>query len=320
MKKRILVTGGCGFIGATLVPNLIGRGFDVAILDNLSKGDVGLLDGSNATIMVGDIRNQKDVSHAMRGVDAVVHLAAYGSVVESVENPEENFSNNAYGTFVVLDEARKAGVTKVVFASTGGALIGNAVPPVDENSLPRPISPYGASKLCGEAYCAAFAAAYKMNTVALRFANVVGPNSAHKRGAITTFSKAILSNKPIVIYGDGSATRDFLYVNDLCDGIVRGVEAQLTGFQIFHLSSGREVSIKELARILCEIAGKPEHPIEYRESRVGEVEKNFASYSRAHSLLGFEPHTNLEEALNISLAWFKQENMKNAENVEQIGK
>ncbi len=305
LRERILVTGGCGFIGANLVPMLEERGYDIRVLDNLSKGDAAFLAGTSAEIRVGDIRDRLAVASALEDVDAVIHLAAFGSVIESVADPEENFDVNARGTFVMLDECRKQGIGRFIFASTGGALIGNAEPPVDETSLPRPISPYGSSKLCGEAYCSAFAASYGMNITALRFANVIGPRSWHKKGAVTAFAKAIMENRPISIYGDGSATRDFLLVNDLCNGIRLALEANLPGFMPIHLASGREVSVRELAQLICAAAGRPDHPIEFLHKRTGEVERNFARYDKAAAVLGFKPQHRLEEGLVASWEWFQ---------------
>lgn len=306
-RITILVTGGCGFIGANLVPMLNERGYKVRVLDNLSKGSVAFLDGAAADIHVGDIRDRTAVSKALDDVAAVIHLAAFGSVVESVADPEENFDVNARGTFVMLDECRKHGVGRFIFASTGGALIGNAEPPVNETSLPRPISPYGSSKLCGEAYCSSFAASYGMNITALRFANVIGPHSWHKKGAVTAFAKAIIEGKPITIFGDGSATRDFLFVEDLCNGVRLALESNLPGFNPIHLASGREVSVKELAELMCTAADRPDHPIAFLEKRVGEVQRNFARYDRAKTLLGFTPSNTLDQAIAISWRWFALE-------------
>lgn len=303
---QLLVTGGCGFIGANLVAMLRARGHAVRILDNLSRGRVAFLDDPAAyEIVEADIRDEAAVRAACAGRDAVVHLAAFGSVVESVASPAENFHINAEGTFKVLNAARQAGVRRVVFASTGGALIGNATPPVNEQALPRPISPYGASKLAGEGYCCAFAEAYDMSVTALRFANVIGPISWHKKGAVTAFFKAIMSGEPIRIFGDGSATRDFLYVEDLCRGIVAGLEAALPRFNVFHLASGRETSVRELAEIACRVGGKPDHPIVHDLKRAGEVERNFATYDLAREQLGFEPRVPIEEAMARTWAWMQ---------------
>lgn len=303
---EVLVTGGCGFIGANLVPMLLAKGHRVTILDNLSRGSLDYLDDVSAyTVVNEDIRDEDAVVKAASGKAAIIHLAAYGSVVESVASPEENFSVNAEGTFRVLNAARRAGVGQVIFSSTGGALIGNATPPVNERSLPRPISPYGASKLAGEGYCCAFGNAYDMSVTALRFANVVGPISWHKKGAVTAFFKAIMDGKPIHIYGDGSATRDFLYVEDLCRGIIAALEARKPGFNAFHLASGREVSVKELAEIACRAAAAPNHPIHFDPKRKGEVERNFANYELAEQELGFRPTVSIEEAMALTWEWFQ---------------
>jgi UDP-glucose 4-epimerase len=303
---EVLLTGGCGFIGANLAPMLRARGHRVTILDNLSRGKTTHLDDPSAyRIVEADIRDGEAVYRAAAGRDAVIHLAAYGSVVESVAEPRENFGINVEGTFCVLDAARRAGIARVVFASTGGALIGNAEPPVDERSVPRPISPYGASKLAGEGYCCAFAGAYDMSITALRFANVVGPISWHKKGAVTTFFKAIMEGRPIRIFGDGSATRDFLDVGDLCRGIIAGLEVGRPGFNVFHLASGRETSVRELAEVACRVAGVPEHPIEYELKRRGEVERNFANFDLARRELGFEPTLSIEAAMERTWRWMR---------------
>lgn len=304
---NILVTGGCGFIGATLAPMLRARGHSVTILDNLSRGSIVYLDDPAAyTIVQADIRDEEAVFAAAGGKDAVIHLAAYGSVVESVAAPEENFSINVEGTFKVLNATRRAGVGQLVFASTGGALIGNASPPVNEQSVPRPISPYGASKLAGEGYCCAFANAYDMSVTATRFANVVGPISWHKKGAVTAFFKAIMDGQPIRIFGDGAATRDFLYVADLCRGIIAALDARKPGFNAYHLASGREVSVKELAEIACKAAGAPEHAILFDPKRKGEVERNFADYDLAEQELGWRPSVSIEEAMALTWEWFRE--------------
>lgn len=278
---------------------------EVTILDNFSRGDVSFLpEPERFTIIEADIADEDAVYRACIGQDAIIHLAALGSVVESVEEPSKNFSSNAEGTFKVLNSARRAGVKRFVFASTGGAIMGNAVPPVNELSLPTPISPYGASKLAGEGYCSAFSSAYDMNITVLRFANVIGPISAHKKGALTVFIRALLNNKPLTIYGDGLATRDFLFVGDLCKGIIQALKANKPGFNIFHIASGEEVSVGLLAKTMCKVAGKPEHEIRFESKRRGEVERNFADYTKAKQELGFAPTVDLETALKVTWDWF----------------
>ena len=262
------------------------------------------IDDVDVDVIVGDILQPESIALAMAGIDCVIHLAAFGSVIESIENPLPNFRVNVQGTLNVLHAAYAAGVRKVVFASTGGAVMGDTPPPVSEVSVPRPISPYGASKLCGEAYCHAFAGCYGLETVILRFGNVYGPWSAHKKGAVTTFIKALLRDEPIKIFGDGRQSRDFLHVSDLCDGIVRGVAASLPPPSTFHLASGVETTVRQLADLLIGIAGKRSHPITRRDARRGEVVRNFASSDRARLELGFGTHYGLETGLRETWTWF----------------
>lgn len=290
-------------MGANLVPRLLERGVEVRSLDNFSRGRLEYLEGLDVELVEGDVRDEETVARALTGVDSVVHLAAFGSVAESVEEPLENFDVNVRGTLVLLRAVADAGVGKFVFASTGGAIMGNTPPPVDETSLPWPISPYGASKLCGEAYCHAFAGSYGLPVVALRFANVYGPLSEHKKGAATVFVQRALRGEPLVIYGDGKATRDFLYVDDLCTGIAAALEAPLTD-EVLHLASGVETSIEELARLVLELAGAEDVPIEYADRRRGEIERTFATYDRAAELLGFAPAHSLRDGMRKTVDWF----------------
>jgi UDP-glucose 4-epimerase len=300
---RTLVTGGCGFIGANLVPMLVGRGDDVRILDNFSLAGPDRVAGTGADVLQGDIRDRDAVARAMDGVEAVIHLAAFGNVVDSVAEPYENFDVNARGTLNVLARAAAAGVRRFVFASTGGAVIGDAPPPVDERSVPRPISPYGASKLSGEGYCHAFRGSYGLETVALRFANVYGPRSEHKKGAITAWIKRALNGAPLVIYGDGSGSRDFLYVEDLCRGILAAYDAPEIE-PVVHLSSERETTLTELARLIVQATGA-EVAIEHQGRRRGEVERNFAMAGLASELLGFRASISLEDGLARTVEWFR---------------
>lgn len=299
----VVVTGGRGLIGTGLLPKLAAKD-RTKCFDNLSRTS-GAPEVANAEYVVGDVRRLDEITAATAGCDAIIHLAAFGSVVESVAEPWANFEQNVIGTLQVLLAARANGVRRVIMASTGGALIGEANPPVDESSLPKPISPYGASKLCGEAYLHAFAKAYGMETVALRFANVYGPWSAHKKGAITAFIKSIMRDEPITIYGDGKASRDFLYVDDICAGICLALEQPDIGGEVFHLASGVETTVIELADLIRNVAGRPNHPIHFAGRRPGEVSRNFARYDKAACVLGYRPSISLEEGLAKTFEWFR---------------
>jgi UDP-glucose 4-epimerase len=303
-RMRTLVTGGCGFIGANLVAMLVERGAQVRVLDDCSAAGPERLDTARVEVLQGDVRDAAAVARAMDGVDAVVHLAARGNVADSVADPLSNFDINARGTLVVLHEAVRAEVGRFVFASTGGALIGDAPPPVDESSVPRPISPYGASKLSGEGYCQAFRGSYGLPTVMLRFANVYGPRSEHKKGAVTVFIRRALAGEPLTIYGDGNATRDFIHVDDLCAGIHAALETPAAE-GVLHLASERETTIAELARLILDAAGA-DVPIEHLPRRRGEVERNFAIARHAAEVLGFEAAIGLEEGLASTVEWFRR--------------
>jgi UDP-glucose 4-epimerase len=313
MDKRVTVTGGCGFIGANLVPRLLERGYQVRVLDNLSRGYLEFLNGLDIDFVEGDIRDDSAMNRAARGAAAIIHLAAYGSVIESLTDPITNFDVNGGGTLISLEAAKNANVEKFVFASTGGALIGDAEPPVTEDSVPRPKSPYGASKLTCEGYCQAYAQSFGLSTVMLRFANIYGPFSAHKKGAVTAFCKALMTGDSITIFGDGSASRDFLHVDDLCAGIIRALEHDLEPATVLHLATDRETSVLELAEILRKTAGVPEHPIKFMDSRAGEVHRNFANFERAGAVLGFRPEVTLEEGLQRTWKWFLDQGKRSLE-------
>ena len=304
--SRVLVTGGAGFVGATLVRRLVDSGHAVRVFDNYSTGDASYLAGVDAELVEGDIRAPAALDAALAGMDAVIHLAAAGSVVMSVQDPVMNFDANVVGTFRVLDAARRAGVERIVQASTGGALIGDATPPVDERSLPKPISPYGASKLAGEGYAYAFSKAYGLRTVALRFANVYGPWSAHKQGAMTLFFRAIHAGEPLVIYGDGTSSRDYTHVDDIALALQLALEGDVPGGTVLHIASGVETTVAELARLCREAAGVPDHPVEYRARRAGEVNRNFATYDLAEQMLGYKPSIDRETGIRLTWQWYQE--------------
>lgn len=302
---RVLVTGGAGFIGANLVRLLNQQGHDVVVIDNLLVGKKAYLDGLDIEFHEKDIRNPEEVSACFKNVDAVIHLAAFGNVVDSIQHPIENFQINARGTLNVLEAARAAGARKFVLASTGGALMGNAPPPVDETSVPQPISPYGASKLAGEAYCSAYSTSYGLDTVCCRFGNVYGPYSAHKKGVITRYIKQISKGHPVTIYGDGESMRDYIYVDDLCNGIACALNHNTGAFNIFHLATGQGTRISELAELIYGFFPEMDRQIRHEPARTGEVDKNFAACGKARRVLGFEPRVSLHQGLEMTVQWYR---------------
>ena len=301
------MTGGAGFVGATLVRRLVASGYRVRVLDNLTTGDAAHLAGVDAELVKGDILDAGTLDDALAGMGAIIHLAAAGSVIGSVRDPVANFEANVLGTFRVLDAGRRNGVEHVVLASTGGALIGDATPPVSERSLPKPLSPYGASKLAGEGYAHAFAKAYGLRTVAIRFGNVYGPWCARKRGVVNVFFESLHDGVPLLIYGDGTASRDYVHVDDIATALQLALEKDVPGGTVLHAASGVETSVTELADLCRKAAGKPGHPIEYRPRRAGEVGRNFASYELARELLGYAPTVTREDGIPRTWKWFTDE-------------
>jgi UDP-glucose 4-epimerase len=183
--------------------------------------------------------------------------------------------------------------------------MGNAPGPVDEESVPRPLSPYGASKAAAEAYAHAYAGSYGLRTIALRFANLYGPFSGHKKGVVTAFLRALHAGQPLVVHGDGRASRDFLHVADICTAIELALQADVPGGTTLHVATGVETSIDELADLCRDVAGLPEHPVEHRNRRVGEVERNVAGYRLAEELLGFRPAVALRDGLADTWSWYR---------------
>jgi UDP-glucose 4-epimerase len=301
--KSYLVTGGCGFIGVNLIKQLKARGASVRVLDNLSLGKSEDVSPLGVELQVGDIRDTKVVVKACEGIDTVVHLAGHTRVLESLSHPALNFEINATGTFNVLEASRCAGVRKVIFASTGGAILGEQEQPVHEGMVPRPISPYGASKLAGEAYCSAFFGSYGLNTVALRFSNVYGPYSYHKGSVVAAFFRNLKRNEPIVIYGDGEQTRDFVYVGDLVKAI-QLADSNDTPGEVFQIASGRETSLRTLVETMQTTLPELAFDVRYEPARTGEVLRNYASIDKARRLLQFDPKTKLSDGLRATWDWF----------------
>ncbi len=309
--KSYLVTGGCGFIGVNLVSRLAERGARVRILDNLSLGKREDVAPLGIDLRVGDIRDMAALKDACQGIDVVVHLAAHTRVVESISHPELNFEINAFGTMNVLRACRDAGVKKVIFASTGGAILGEQVPPVHEGMVPRPVSPYGASKLVGEAYCSAFCGSFGLNTVALRFSNVYGPFSYHKGSVVAQFFRNLMQEEPLVIYGDGQQTRDFLYVDDLVDAVLLADKSETPG-EVFQIASGRETSLTDLLAAMKKVLPAVKFDVRYEPARAGEILRNYASIEKARQLLGYNPQTALDEGLRDTWSWFVSQNARAA--------
>ncbi len=301
----VLITGGCGFIGTNLVKYLADRGYRIRVLDNMSVGKEENLrklqsqDSRLSTVdtAVGDVRNRGEVKQALKGVDAVVHLAARTSVMDSLENPGESWQTNSIGILNVLEACRQNGAPRFIFASSNAA-VGEQNPPIDELKIPRPLSAYGASKAAGEALCSSYYHSFGLKTVSLRFANCYGPHSDHKTSVVSRFMRRLEEGKPLTIYGSGEQTRDLVHVEDVCQAIYLSIEARATVFgEVFQIASGIETSINSLAAMIRAVTQmNPE--IIYEPERAGEIKRNYSDISKAKRMLGFEPKVNLEEGLS----------------------
>lgn len=299
---RVLVTGGAGFVGSNLVGFLIEGGHEVTVLDDLSAA--GRPDWwrrrSGPRCLEGKIEDRSTLRRAARGTEAVVHLAARPGVADSVARPDLDFGANVLGTFNAVDAARRAGVRSFVFASSGAVLAG-ATPPLREDMPAAPLSPYGASKLYGEGITAA-AGVYGMVGISLRFANVYGPSSGHKQSVISLFIRRAHAGRPFVVYGDGTQTRDFLYVEDVCTAIERSLRADRAG--VYHLGTGVETSVNELAEKVARACGTDVR-IESKPPRAGDAARSFVDLSSARRDLRWAPTVALEEGLRRTAEWMR---------------
>ncbi|MFV0410933.1 MAG: NAD-dependent epimerase/dehydratase family protein [Paracoccus sp. (in: a-proteobacteria)] len=327
-----LVTGGAGFVGSNLISAVLndaetaGDEVQVVVLDNFSASSfnefrqgapldqaqmIGPSDevwdpARRLGVLEGDIRNMDDVSRASMGADIIVHLAANTGVQPSVTSPRLDCDQNVLGTLNMLEGAREAGVSRFVFASSG-APAGLCTPPITETIAPRPVSPYGASKLAGEAYCCAYAVSFGVPTVALRFSNIYGPRSWRKGSVVATFIRRAMAGEPITINGDGTQTRDFIHIDDLTRAIrLAGTVPGISG-ELYQVATGQETSVNELLALMQEhftAAGLPEIKTDRAERSAADVLRNFADASKAARELGWKPERSLDEGLGETLDWF----------------
>ena len=259
---RVLVTGGAGFIGSHLVRELVGRGWDVTVLDDFSNGKMGnleeLLGSGLLRVVKGDVRDRRVVGEVLGGVDAVVHLAGLVDAADSVRRPLLFLDVNVTGTVNVLESCVEKHVGKFVFASSA-AVYGDGNPlPLQEDYELRPVSPYAASKVSGEYYCKMFSECYGLGCAALRFFNVYGPGQGANQyaGVITRFVQSGLRGEPLKVNGDGKQTRDFVNVEDVVELVVRVLGYEPMKGEVFNVCTGASISINSLAQTICKILGK----------------------------------------------------------------
>ena len=306
MSRRVLVTGGGGFIGSNLVRRLLEHGDDVRVLDNFATGNrrnlADIVD--DVEIVEGELRSYERVHNATRGVDVVFHQGALPSVPRSVQDPLTTGAVNVEGTLNVLLAARDEDVRRVVFASSSSVYGNTGTLPRVETQFPDPISPYAVSKLAAERYCVSFARVYGLETVTLRYFNVFGPRqdpTSQYAAVVPRFIAAVDGGDPVTIYGDGEQSRDFTYVENVVEANVLAAEAAEASGHVINIATGEPRSVNALADAVGEVLGKPVEK-EYLPPRTGDVRDSWADTNAARELLGWEPHVALEDGLRLTAA------------------
>jgi UDP-glucose 4-epimerase len=307
--KMTLVTGGAGFIGSHLVEGLAALGRQVRVLDNFDTGQRSNLEGIQPApeLIVGDVSDPVALAKVVDGVDVVFHLAALASVQKSVEEPAVSHRVCDTGTLLLLDAARRAGVRRVVYAASASAYGIPAGPVQSEDDPIRPLSPYAAFKLAGELHLQAFAATYGLETVRLRFFNIFGPRQradSPYSGVIAIFTGLMTAGKAPLIHGDGSQSRDFTYVADVVQALLKAAEKPGVSGKVYNVGTGRSVSLLDLVAELNAGLGtslQPRHGAE----RAGDIKHSRADISRARRELGYEPGVSFADGLRQTLRWYQ---------------
>jgi UDP-glucose 4-epimerase len=307
---KVLVTGGGGFIGSNLARALVERGDDVRVLDNFSTGNRANLAelSGDIEIVEGELRSYERVHAATRGVEVVFHEGALPSVPRSVQDPLTTSAVNVEGTLNVLLAARDEGIRRVVFASSSSVYGNSGELPRAEAQNPEPISPYGVSKLAAERYCVSFARVYPLETVALRYFNVFGPNqdpTSQYSAVVPRFIAAIADGRPVSIYGSGEQRRDFTYVANVVDANLLAADAEGVSGKVLNIATGRATTVNDLAEAIGTLLGRSVERDDQPE-RAGDVRDSWADVTRARELLGWEPRVGLDEGLRLAADAFLQ--------------
>jgi nucleoside-diphosphate-sugar epimerase len=304
------VTGGAGFIGSALVRALLARGDRVRVIDNFLTGRRENLDevAGEIELVEGDVRDPAALAAALAGVELVFHQAAIPSVPRSLVDPVASHDTNAGATLRLLTEARRAGVRRVVYASSSSAYGDTPVLPKVETMAPAPLSPYAVSKLAGEHYCQVFARAYGLDTVCLRYFNVFGPRqdpASAYAAVIPRFVTAALAGRGVTICGDGAQTRDFCFIDNTVEANLAAGAAAAPGVagRVFNVACGAATSLAEVVRLIGEIVGH-DVPITYAPARAGDVRHSLADIGAARAQLGYRAAVPFAEGLRRTVAWY----------------
>jgi UDP-glucose 4-epimerase len=309
MPLTIVVTGGAGFIGSHLTERLLHDGAAVRVIDNLSTGKQANLDRlqGDITLHAASFTDLDAIRPAFDGAEAVFHIGALPSVPRSVKDPLESNHHNVTGTLNVLVAARDAGVRRVVYAASSSAYGDAAADYKVETMAPEPLSPYGVAKLAGEYYCRAFTASYGLETVCTRFFNVFGPRqdpNSHYAAVIPKFITRLLHGQAPTIYGDGTQSRDFTYIDNVIHGLALAMHAPKANGHTLNLATGGSVTLLELVERLNALIGTAIAP-ELVEPRPGDIKHSRADVSLAAELMGYEPVVAFDEGLARTVAWYR---------------
>ena len=296
---KYLITGGAGFIGSHIARALLEQGADVRVLDNFSSGKRENLTGLDVEILEGDLRDASIVTKAVQGVEVIFHEAAFVSVPESMEKPQECLDVNVTGTSMLFEAARKAGVGRVVIASSAAVYGDSDAMPLVENTPLKQLSPYAVSKRIDEMYADLFTNQFGLEVAALRYFNVYGPRQrpdSMYAAAVPIFIRRMLDNKPITVYGDGGQTRDLINVRDVVQANLLASQHPSAPGQIFNVCTGVETSILDLLDILYELfPNAPKHI--HAEPRAGDIYRSIGTPKKIKDTLGFDPKVTLAEGL-----------------------
>lgn len=305
----VLVTGGAGFIGSNLVDALLAEGYPVRVLDNFSTGRRENLAHclGDIDLIEGDIRDMEIVEDAVAGVDCIFHEAALPSVPRSIKAPVTSNDVNVGGTLKLLSAAHKAGVQRVVFASSSSVYGDTEALPKHEEMTPRPMSPYAVTKLTGEHYLRVFAGIYGMETLAIRYFNVFGPRqdpTSQYSGVIAKFMTAALNNRSYTVNGDGTQGRDFTYIENVVHANVLALKAPRLAGEVVNVACGEMYTLLDLTAAIDDAAGTHLELV-HRPPRVGDVLYSMAAIDSAKSLLGYEPQVGFQEGIRRTYEWYR---------------
>ena len=309
---QYLVTGGAGFIGSNLADYLLSQGARVRVLDDFSTGRESnlahLKDNGDFTLLHGDINDPDALAQAMEACEVVFHQAALGSVARSVDDPVRTNHNNVDGSIAVLDTARRAGVRRVVMASSSSVYGDGEVLPKVETQPLTPVSPYAASKAAMELYAKAFTACYDIEVVCLRYFNVYGPRQDPKSlyaAVVPAFVSALLSGEAGTIYGDGEQSRDFTYVGDVARANLLAATAEKASGGVFNIGGGERINLLDLYQTIAAACGREDLPPKFDKPRAGDVRHTMADISAAKAGIGWEPEVSLDEGLRRTVEFFR---------------